>query len=120
MGFWIYMTCISCLIPITMIGFGRYFMKTAPKNINIVFGYRTSRSMKNEDTWKFAHEYCGKIWFTSGIITLVLSIILMISVLGKSTDTIGYTGAACTIIPMVAIIFSIIMTEKALKAKFDN
>jgi len=27
------------LLPFTMIGFGRYFMKKAPKEINSVFGY---------------------------------------------------------------------------------
>lgn len=120
MGFWIYMTCIACLIPATMIGFGRYFMKTAPKNINIIFGYRTSRSMKNDKTWIFAHKYCGKIWFISGIITLVVSIITMISVYGKNTDTVGYIGAACTVLPVISIIISIILTENSLKKNFDK
>ena len=50
------------LLPFTMIGFGRYFMKKAPKEINSVFGYRTSMSMKNKDTWEFSHKYCGKVW----------------------------------------------------------
>ena len=36
-------------------------MKKAPKEINSVFGYRTSMSMKNKDTWEFAHKYCGKV-----------------------------------------------------------
>lgn len=27
-----------------------------PKNINGLIGYRTSRSMRNMDTWNFAHE----------------------------------------------------------------
>ena len=60
MGFWIFMLIMDLLLPFTMIGFGRYFMKKAPKEINSVFGYRTSMSMKNKDTWEFAHKYCGK------------------------------------------------------------
>ena len=59
MGFWIFMLIMDLLLPFTMIGFGRYFMKKAPKEINSVFGYRTSMSMKNKDTWEFAHKYCG-------------------------------------------------------------
>ena len=51
MGFWIFMLIMDLLLPFTMIGFGRYFMKKAPKEINSVFGYRTSMSMKNKDTW---------------------------------------------------------------------
>ena len=39
MGFWIFMLIIDLLFAFTMIGFGRYFMKKAPKEINSVFGY---------------------------------------------------------------------------------
>lgn len=60
MGFWIFMLIMDLLIPFTMIGFGKMFLKKAPDQINYVFGYRTSMSMKNQDTWVFAHHYCGK------------------------------------------------------------
>ena len=43
------MLIMDLLIRVTMIGFGRYFMKNAPKEINAVFGYRISMSMKNKD-----------------------------------------------------------------------
>ena len=33
MGFWIFMLIMDLLLPFTMIGFGRYFMKKAPKEI---------------------------------------------------------------------------------------
>ena len=39
MEFWIYMLIMDLLLPFTMIGFGRYFMKKAPKEINAMFGY---------------------------------------------------------------------------------
>ncbi len=120
MGFWIYMTCMACLIPITMIGFGRYFIKTAPKKINYIFGYRTSRSMKSESTWVFAHKYCGRIWFICGSISLISSLAIMFFVFGKDTDTVGCVGAACMFLQITEIIISIIATEKALKKNFDN
>lgn len=93
MGFWIYMLIIDLLLPFTMIGFGKYFLKTAPKNINTVFGYRTSKSMKNKDTWIFAHKYCGKIWFISGLIMLPLSVIVMMFVFGGLENVVGTVGA---------------------------
>ena len=67
MGFWIFMLIMDLLIPFTMIGFGKMFLKKAPDQINYVFGYRTSMSMKNQDTWVFAHHYCGKIWYICGL-----------------------------------------------------
>ena len=38
MGFWIFMLIMDLLLPFTMIGFGRYSMKKATKQINSVFG----------------------------------------------------------------------------------
>lgn len=51
MGFWIFMLMMNLLIPLSMIGFGWMFLKSPPKEINAVFGYRTRRSMLNPDTW---------------------------------------------------------------------
>ena len=61
------------LIPLTMIGFGFYFFKRGPQTINGFFGYRTSRSMKNQDTWRFAHKHCGRIWMIWGTVLLAAS-----------------------------------------------
>ena len=93
MGFWIYMLLMNLLITFTLIGFGKYFMKKAPKEINGVFGYRTSMSMKNKDTWEFAHKYCGKIWYLCGLISLPITVIPMLLVVEKNVDVVGTVGA---------------------------
>lgn len=66
MAFWLFMLIMNLLIPFTMIGFGFYFQKHPPKEINELFGYRTSLSMKNEDTWKTAHVQFGRVWLIWG------------------------------------------------------
>ncbi len=43
------MLLMSLLVPVSMIGFGRCFRRP-PERINAVFGYRSARSMQNEDT----------------------------------------------------------------------
>lgn len=86
MAFWIFMFVMNMLIPLSMIGFGRYFIKKAPKEINSVFGYRTSMSMKNRDTWELAHRLCGKIWHTAGWILLLCSAAAMLPVMGKDQE----------------------------------
>ncbi len=120
MWFWIYMLFIDLLLPFTMIGFGKYFSKTAPKNINTIFGYRTSMSMKNKDTWIFAHKFCGRIWFIIGMIMLPLSIIIMMSVIASSENVVGTVGAVLCGIQMIPLIVSVVLTEKALKKTFDR
>ena len=120
MGFWIFMLLMDLLIPFTMIGFGKYFIDKAPKRINSAFGYRTSRSMKNKDTWEFAHRYCGKIWFRCGMIMLPISVIIMIMIIGKDVNYVGTAGGIICDIQIVPLIGSVFFTEKALKKNFDE
>ena len=120
MGFWFFMLIMDLLIPFTMIGFGRCFLKKAPDNINSVFGYRTSMSMKNKDTWIFAHKYCGKMWYVCGLILLPISFIIMIAVIGKDKDIVGNVGGILCGIQMIPLIGSIIPTEIALRKVFDQ
>ncbi|MBM7833290.1 SdpI family protein [Clostridium sardiniense] len=120
MGFWIFMMVSDLLIPLTMVGFGKLFMKNAPKEINGVYGYRTSMSMKNKDTWEFAHHYCGKLWLTIGGIMLVISAIAMLFVIGKDENVVGNFGGILCGIQLVFFIGSIFPTERALKKNFDE
>lgn len=120
MGFWIFMLCMDLLIPVMMILFGWIFMKKPPKNINGFYGYRTPRSTRNQDTWDFAHKYHGKIWFTWGVILLPVSIMAMLLVYGKEIDTIGNWGGILCYIQLVPMVGSILLTERALKQRFDN
>lgn len=120
MGFWIFMTIMNLLIPLMMTGFGKLFLKNAPKEINAVFGYRTTMSMKNQDTWKFAHQYCGKLWYVGGKILLVITVVVMLALIGKNEDTVGTVSEALLFLQMIPLIGSIIPTEKALRRTFDK
>ena len=120
MGFWIFMFLMNLLIPIMMIGFGKYFMKKSPKEINYIFGYRTTMSMKNADTWVFAHNYCGRIWYIAGWMILPVSMIVMLAVIGQSEDMIGTVGGFLCYFQFVPMIASIFLTEKALRKNFDK
>ena len=123
MGFWIYMLIINSLIPLTMIGFGSYFKKNPPQDINVVWGYRTKRSMKNQDTWRYAHEHFGRVWLWFGLILLFLSLISMIvlfCILSKDTKTVGTYGGIICGVQLMVLVVSVFPTEVALKKKFDR
>jgi len=120
MGFWIFMLIMDLLIPFTMVGFGKYFIKKAPKEINAVFGYRTPMSMKNKETWEFAHHYCGKVWLIMGYIILILSVISMLFVIGKDENIVGTSGGILCGIQVVLLVISIFPTEIALRNNFDK
>lgn len=120
MGFWIYMLIVSLIMPFLMIGLGGAFRKKAPKEINGVFGYRTSMSMKNRDTWEFAHHYFGRLWERLGWPALVVSAFVMVMTKGKSDDMIGLIGGGLCVLQLILLIGCIFPTEAALKKNFNK
>ena len=119
MGFWIFMTICNLLLPVLMIALGKVFVKNPPKTINYIVGYRTSRSMKNQDAWNFAHLFCGKRWWKIGWGMLPLSMISMLPAIGKSDDFIGVLGAVIITVECIIMFISIFFTERALAKKFS-
>lgn len=120
MGFWIFMVSMLSLIPITMIGLGKYFISAVPKKPTMILGYRTAMSMKNQDTWQFAHQYCGKIWLRAGMALLPMSVLGMLFTIGQSYNTIGFASLIPLTIQILVLIGSISPTERALKKNFDR
>lgn len=120
MGFWAFMLVMDLLIPLIMLGFGVSFSKGAPGEVNSVFGYRTAMSMKNRDTWEFAHRYCGKIWRICGAVLLPVAVVPMLFVMGREVDAVGTVGGVVCTVQLVFLVGSIFPTERALKKNFDE
>lgn len=116
---WITLVC-DLLIPLIMLFFGKMMYKSAPKNINYIFGYRTTRSMKNEDTWKFAHEHCGRLWYRMGLIMLVPTVLVHIPFYNSDESVIGTVAIVVMSVQLAALLVSIIPTELALKNNFND
>lgn len=117
---WILMTLLSLLIPATMLFFGKQFIKGAPKEINNIYGYRTAMSMKNRDTWEFAHKFNGKIWVKLGWFELVTTPIVMLAVLFRNGTVVYTVGLIVMLLQVFPILISIPLTERALRQTFNK
>ena len=120
MAFKIFNYICNLLIPMVMFAFGHVFVNRPPGSINMAYGYRTKRSMKNQETWDFAHEYCGRIWKNAGGIMLVISILISLAVFFMDDDSTGYLSLILEHVQIVILIGSIYPVEKALKRNFDE
>lgn len=118
MGFWIFMSVQNLLIPALMLGFGWKLWKRTPKEVNGIFGYRTPMSGKNKDTWMFANQYFGRLWYRLGCILMPLSVLAMLPVLGRDMDTVALAGTGVTIALSFLLLLPILPTERALRKKF--
>ena len=112
-------TC-NLIIPIIMLFFGIKFKNNSPKNINGIYGYRTSMSMKNKETWEFAHQYCGQLWIKMGFIILIISILISLIAFKCDDKVQGIIDLIIVTIQTIALIVSIFPVEKELKKNFDK
>lgn len=120
MGIWFMMLGFNLLMPVIMLIAGKLFRTNAPKNINWIIGYRTAMSMKNEDTWVFAHKYAGSFYWKWGWVVLVFAIIFMLFILGQSVEIVSTAGCILMFLQLIPLIAVIPHTEKALHHTFDK
>lgn len=120
MWYWIYIFVVSSLIPIMLIGFGTLFIHKPPKKINSFVGYRTRMSQKNNETWIFAHKYCGKLWQTIGMWSLPIVFAVMLFLKDSSDKTLSIVGTVMCSIELIPMVFSVALTEFALRKHFYN
>lgn len=109
----------NLLVPVVVIVTGRIMWKHYPKNINGLVGYRITRSMKNMDTWKFANEHCGRLWYKMGLFMFAISILVSVLLLRTNDSTYSVISFIFVLVQCIVLIVSIIPTEIALKKMFN-
>ena len=119
-SFWLYLLICDLLIPAAMLVFGIRFGKNPPKKINSLFGYRTSRSMRNQQTWAYAHRYLGKFWKLLAPMLVVLAVVPMALVYGKTNDEMSTVGLIVCFVQLALLLCSLPITEQYLKRTFDE
>ena len=99
--------CLFMLVLILVLA------RNTPREINALYGYRTPRSMRSQETWKAANSYANKLMLRFSLYTFSLPAIgwyfwtqhnFLITVIGHT----------------LLIISVIFFTERYLAKHFDN
>jgi uncharacterized membrane protein len=102
-------------LPLFIVGFvfalaAFITLKFPPKKINSIYGYRTSRSMKNQENWDLAQRFSSQLMLKQGLIMFVMAFILAV---------LPISAEVSTLISMLLLVTSVInlffQTEKRLK-----
>lgn len=120
MWFYILMFLCNLLVPLTMWTAGQSMYKHPPKNRNGYTGYRSKLAKMNQDTWLFAHDYCGRLWKKLGFILLIPSILVQLPFMYSTDTMIGIMTAVLISVQTLVMLASIVCVEKALKRTFDS
>jgi len=103
------------LAAIIFIIAGFITLKFPPKKINMLYGYRTSASMKSQERWDFAQQYAAKLMIYLGFILLVCAFI------GLAFNVSQGLGVIIGVIELIILAITMFYkTEKAIKQRFTN
>ena len=75
-----YYVCFAILLvlPLFLIAVGLKWYLKPPAFKTGKLAYRTEVTERSPEVWFFAHTHCGKLWARYGVITGVISVLLMI------------------------------------------
>lgn len=105
------------LIGVIMLICGYILKIYPPKSINGLYGYRTTSSMKNQQTWDMANNYSARVMIRLGAAAVLIGLLLT-QVIDMQHE---YLMAAATIISLIAIVIILFKsTEKQLKITFGQ
>jgi len=100
-------------IGIICIVAGFIFKVFPPRKINSIYGYRTTLSMKNQDTWNEAQKYSANTFIILGFIYVALGFV--------SSHLIGNIRMGHeSIIISIGLIIMIVLDEVHLKKVFSK
>ena len=93
---------------------GLLWKRYPPKKINYLYGYRTSRSMKNQQTWDFANKIGPDMIIKTGFILFLLSAIAFWAFETVTAVIISTVGM------VVGLTWGVVLCEMKLAKHFDK
>ena len=90
-----------------------YYKKNPPKKINHIYGYRTRRSMANQEIWDAANAHSSKSFFKLSVLVLVIGIAFCFFNFGQRM-------AIQVIVLLFGLAYSIWETQSYLNTHFDK
>lgn len=120
LSMWLFLTSILATLPIIMLVLGKNFVRVRPRRKNCKIYYRTERSMVDETTTRFAHQFCGKFYLWMGKRLLLITIILSIIFLKMSLQVYETMSGVWLLVETIILLIAVPFTEHALQEKFGT
>ncbi|WP_299761501.1 SdpI family protein [uncultured Dokdonia sp.] len=92
---------------------GFYYLKRPPKKINHWYGYRTRRSMANQEIWDFANRQSAKDFWHVAIAVMLTGLVLLVF-------DIPFKVLIQVAVLLIGLAISVWHTEKEISKRFDK
>jgi uncharacterized membrane protein len=92
---------------------GVWLMYFPPKKVNALYGYRTNRSMKNQEVWDFSQRYAGRKMIQMSFASIIISLLITLLPI-----PFVFKSIAPIILGITGLILVLYLTEKKIKSNF--
>ena len=111
------LSAVSLVVPLALSVVGIVWHIRPPKReSSSLLAYRTNLSQRSEETWRFAHRMCARLWLRMGVILGVVTLAILI-IFGRECQPyflwiiVGQMALLCA---------SALIVDMALKGGFDE
>lgn len=111
------LAAVSLVVPLALVVVGILWHIRPPKReSSSLLSYRTNLSQRSEETWKFAHRMCARIWLRMGVILGAVTLAVLVIF---NRDCEPYL-LWIIVGQMILLCVSVLMVDVALKSGFDE
>ena len=109
------LSLITLITGVPFVVMGLIFKFFPPKNINSLYGYRTTSSMRNQETWQLANQFAARLMIQMG------GLLAMVGALTFLLPPSPVTGlVAGTALVILSVVMQVYFTEKHINKHFDK
>ena len=113
-----FLTMCSLLVPLSMVLLGYKWKDNPPQDRQGISGYRTAMSRINDETWRYAHRYWGRMNLVLGIVLTFVSLFVIVAI--RSRTDFEMISVYLVFIQLGVMALTIIPTEYSLHKHFTK
>ncbi len=106
---------LALVTPLAMFFIGLRWLKKTPTHDDFL-SYRSELAMQSEACWQFAHQYISKLWVRVGLITAIITVILMVVFAESYTKFLVWLPVG----QMLFLCGTVFFVDSIMKAVFDE
>ena len=111
------LAAVSLAVPLALTVVGILWHIRPPKQeSSSLLAYRTSLSQRSEETWKFAHRMCARLWLRMGVVLGVAALAILAIFRQDCQPYLLWVIVG----QMALLCVSVLMVDLALKGGFDE
>lgn len=117
---WKILSILSLIVPLAAIFLGLICWRYPPQGPNWLLGFRSRRARAGDESWRFAQQWAGKLWFLLGLVLLFVSLLVCGGQADASVEANVKSCFILIVVQAVCLALSALGLEGVLLYRFDR